>query len=212
MFHYRYLRSCLATAVLSCCATAQAQNITLAFDDMASAQGALPYGFQLSHTSGNHFILEGNSYLSAPVPSGKFLAYYSLESQSESIFLTPGAAGTFALNSLDLAGLIGGGGFQPQENLSIQITGVKANGDTVTASQSFGLTAGQFTTYGSPYFNGFTGLTSIKLSGTGTNNARYVGVDNVSLTITPVPEPETYALLLAGLGVVAAVARKRKTA
>jgi hypothetical protein len=30
--------------------------------------------------------------------------------------------------------------------------------------------------------------------------------------VTPVPEPETYALLLAGLGVVGFMARRRKSA
>jgi len=218
MFHYGYLRTSLAAAVLSCCAVAQAQNITLTFDDMATTKDVLPYGLQLSHTTGNHAILEGNSYLNAPVPSGKFLAYYSLESQSESIFLTPGSVGTFALNSLDLAGLIGGGGFQQSDKLSIQITGVKLDGTEVVAKQSFSLSAGSFVTFGSQYFSGFTGLRSVKFSGTGKDpltglgSARYAGVDNVSLTITPVPEPETYALLLVGLGVVAAVTRKRKTA
>jgi hypothetical protein len=36
-------------------------------------------------------------------------------------------------------------------------------------------------------------------------------LDNVSITaITAVPEPETYAMLLAGLGLVGAIARRRK--
>jgi hypothetical protein len=30
------------------------------------------------------------------------------------------------------------------------------------------------------------------------------------LTTAPVPEPETYALLIAGLGIVGAVARRRR--
>lgn len=33
---------------------------------------------------------------------------------------------------------------------------------------------------------------------------------NVNATVTPVPEPETYAMLLAGLGIMGAVARRRK--
>jgi hypothetical protein len=37
-------------------------------------------------------------------------------------------------------------------------------------------------------------------------------VDNVSVVTTPVPEPETYALMLAGLGVMTFVARRRKSA
>lgn len=36
------------------------------------------------------------------------------------------------------------------------------------------------------------------------------GVDHVSLTVAAVPEPHTYALLLAGLGAVAVVARRRR--
>ena len=40
------------------------------------------------------------------------------------------------------------------------------------------------------------------------------GIDNVLVTANfanPIPEPETYALMLAGLGVVAAVARRRRS-
>lgn len=41
-------------------------------------------------------------------------------------------------------------------------------------------------------------------------NAVYIDDIQLSLTTAPVPEPETYALLIAGLGVVAAVARRRR--
>ena len=39
-----------------------------------------------------------------------------------------------------------------------------------------------------------------------------MGVDNVSLQVTAVPEPESYAMLLAGLGLIGAVARRRNHA
>jgi len=44
---------------------------------------------------------------------------------------------------------------------------------------------------------------------TANNNSGFAGVDNVSLT-TAVPEPESYAMLLAGLGAVGFVSRRRK--
>jgi hypothetical protein len=56
----------------------------------------------------------------------------------------------------------------------------------------------------------FAGLTAgtkywINLKGTATD-AYY------SATLAPVPEPETYAMLLAGLGLIGTIARRRKTA
>lgn len=35
-------------------------------------------------------------------------------------------------------------------------------------------------------------------------------IDNVSMSVTAVPEPETYALMLAGLGLMGAISRRRK--
>jgi hypothetical protein len=44
-------------------------------------------------------------------------------------------------------------------------------------------------------------------------NLQRGGISNVALySTTPVPEPETYALLLAGLGIVGFMARRRKSA
>lgn len=39
-----------------------------------------------------------------------------------------------------------------------------------------------------------------------------MGLDNVSLQVAAVPEPESYALMLAGLGLVGVVARRRRSA
>lgn len=199
----RGIASAFATAVvLLFSAGAQAQALTLTFDDLATPTGALASGVQLQHTSNTHFVLSGAGYLLPPVPGGKFLAYYGLSEQSETLTLAPGTAATFALQSLDLAGLLGGGAGQPTDQFSIRISGTKANGSVVNASQPLALTPGRFVHYGSEFFTGFNGLTSVRLSGIGVNYARYVGVDNIALTISPVPEPETYALLLAGLGLL----------
>lgn len=45
-----------------------------------------------------------------------------------------------------------------------------------------------------------------------TGNDHGLAIDNVSLSVTAVPEPETYALMLAGLGVIGGLARRRRAA
>jgi hypothetical protein len=63
---------------------------------------------------------------------------------------------------------------------------------------------GKFATYA---LTGFTNLRSFELGGY-TGGTGYIAVDNI--LVTAVPEPETIAMLLAGLGVLGFVARRRR--
>jgi len=89
----------------------------------------------------------------------------------------------------------------------IKVVGSFAAGGTT--SQTFDLDLIKDPTLGMQHFvlNGsFQNLNTIAFSGIGGNPE--FSIDNVATT-APVPEPETYALLLAGLGVVGFVARRR---
>jgi hypothetical protein len=52
------------------------------------------------------------------------------------------------------------------------------------------------------------GATDLIFSATGTSNSYGGSLDNV--VVTAVPEPETYAMLLAGLGLIGTIVRRRK--
>ena len=47
--------------------------------------------------------------------------------------------------------------------------------------------------------------------GAGTNAGNRAYGFGATVAVAPIPEPETYAMLLAGLGLVGAVARRRKS-
>lgn len=78
----------------------------------------------------------------------------------------------------------------------------KLNGVTV---ESF---SAPTNTSGSTNFYGFSGIVfnSIEIQSGGSNNA--YALDNLQ-SVAAVPEPETYALMLAGLGLMGAVVRRR---
>ncbi len=110
----------------------------------------------------------------------------------------------FSLRSMDLAG------FSGQEG-TIQVTGTFV--DTSTISTIFtldGIVDGiggsvDFETF--TFGGGWNNLASVTILNTDPNAvAGAFMVDNIS----PVPEPETYAMLLAGLGLVGFMARRRK--
>jgi len=54
-------------------------------------------------------------------------------------------------------------------------------------------------------------LTFLGAANTTLSNDQVIGLDNVVFAAVPVPEPESYAMLLAGLGLMGAVARRRKS-
>jgi len=71
------------------------------------------------------------------------------------------------------------------------------DGTTGSTSHTVNLAAGN-------YYYVVTGMAS----GTG-DGARNAGIYNIASTITPVPEPESYALMLAGLAVMGGICSRR---
>jgi hypothetical protein len=91
-------------------------------------------------------------------------------------------------------------GFTPADN--INFTSVKLNGfalDIVNGVVDTAITAAQLN---------LTGPLTLSVIGTSGSNASYSGTINV----TAVPEPETFAMLGAGLALVGFAARRRKAA
>lgn len=113
--------------------------------------------------------------------------------------MTPTAGGTFSISSLDAAVYwVGASG-------SIEITGYLHGGGTVSTTLGVGTTWGTFA------LSGFNNLDSVMFRDT-TSGAFLVapgmGIDNINTT--PVPEPETYVLMLAGLAMVGLASRRAR--
>jgi PEP-CTERM motif len=125
---------------------------------------------------------------------------------------------TITLSAVD-GGAFGATGFDGGESwiyagnphywaTQIMVVGTYASGGTT--SQTFDLDLVKNPVAGLQHFafNGsFQNLNSLAFSGIGGNPE--FSIDNVAVTAA-VPEPETYALLLAGLGAVGFVARRRR--
>ena len=125
-----------------------------------------------------------------------FLVYLATNSYSESVSMANQSL--FSLSSIDLGGWYN---FGP-DTQTLTVTGFFQGGGTVTSQLSILPTS--FSTY---MLNGFNNLQSFQL---GSLDRGYVAIDNI--IATPVPEPETCALMLAGLGLLVSMAQHRKTA
>jgi len=211
----------LTNAVLACVAilSTQAHATTVDFEDVpAYSQG----GFS---SNGFDFMLAGNG--SAVTPTGSYcgplcpdngthyvVAPYNMDAAS--LTMTKAGGGLFALSSFDGAGAFNfgdGSTFIPNQ---IDVTGVLAGGGTVYQSFLIDKSTGangslNFTSYA--FSSGFNNLVSVRFSSSGSDLPEFNGfsVDNINATaVTAVPEAETYAMLLAGLGMMGVVARRRK--
>jgi hypothetical protein len=80
------------------------------------------------------------------------------------------------------------------------------NGDTLLGSTTAEL--GSINTWSTLSLS-FPSITSISWAGFG-SGAHYYGVDNFTFSAAAIPEPESYAMLLAGLALLGFMARRRK--
>jgi hypothetical protein len=167
---------------------------TISFEDLSSPLAAtsanlVSSGYQFL-AGDAHGIFDASGFGASN--GTHFLVYRSSGVGTESFSALSGAA--FNVSSIDFGGWHN---FGPVP-LSIEITGYRVSGPTVTGMVS--VMPGAFASYS---LTGFTNLTSMRL---GSFAGAYVAVDNIN--VSPVPEPETLVLLLAGLGLVGWAARR----
>jgi len=133
----------------------------------------------------------GNTYQNSVDVSGSFEDLYTFTLPSQFTGLT---GSYFAVDyvglGLDTYLTVGQGAPGVGPTGPLPITGSLSGLNVASYQSTFNLTAG-----GAYWF---------KLSG-------YGEAASYTVTLAPVPEPETYALLLAGLGLMGAVARRRQS-
>ena len=108
--------------------------------------------------------------------------------------------GLFSMSSLDVGGWSG----VVFPTAQLRIVGHSQNGDQEAFSPILSTTS--FAHFAlSPLF---TNLSSLSITMVGYQSSAYAAIDNLALA--PVPEPETYAMMLAGLGLLGFLGRRRK--
>lgn len=157
-------------------------------------------------------FLNGGSY--TPAASGyhqvslftasDWVAFNPYEASPASFMLAGAPTATFTLNSFVIAGAWG------SQTLTVE----GYNDGVLVHSSALGVTPAAAT-----FSPGWTGIDELRIT-TGSDFANSViggdgkhwALDNLTIneSAAPIPEPETYAMMLAGLGLLGVVARRRR--
>lgn len=217
------LKTLTATALFACGAilSTHAQAAIVDFEDVPvfAAGDFSSNGFDFNLVGEGAMVTPDGSYCGQQCPdNGSHYVVAPYGPDTTSLTMTRSGGGLFALSSFDGAGTFNfgdGSTFIPNQ---IDVTGVLAGGATVSQSfqidKSTGANGGlNFTSYA--FSSSFNNLVSVRFSSSGSDLDAFNGfsVDNINATaVSAVPEVETYAMLLAGLGMTGFAARRRRKA
>ncbi len=184
-----------ATAMALASISAQATLIDFESTGTPGNYNQLNYaidGFVFNHTLDNIDISAGSPWQgTGPARSGSFAALNNYGGIGE---VTKAGGGTFSFESLWLRSW--------QGTTSSGIISGWLNGVQV------GSVGGVRTTTWAQFTGNFASIDTLRI-----DFGNFFLLDDISLNsanISPVPEPETYAMLLAGLGLMGGMARRRK--
>ena len=163
---------------------------TTSYQTIASDYGSIAGVIDLLNTTpgGTNLLFWTDSY------SGRPAAYSN--SSVGLITLTPAAGLTVTLDSFFL-----GGWPNTNRNISYSIDDLATPGLDISVNAAF--VAGSTGLLVTPALTSAAGL-RISFGPDGYNG----GINNIAFSIAAVPEPESYLMLLAGLGLVGAIARR----
>ncbi len=203
-------------------------NTGLATGGSVLAAGSIDPYWTIS-TDGSHFTAARVAYPGAYPDYGSGQICCGMESVDGSAawITTPSVVATspttgwgtfrnvFARRAFDLSGYdLASVGFSGRWRVADLAFGIYVNGHLVagtnTGSYAFGGDQAFSVAAGSGVF--LPGMNVVELRGQSVNDVwdAFYLTGAVSGTLAPVPEPETYALMLAGLGLLGTVARRRR--
>ncbi len=197
------MRSFLLTAGLalaSSAATAQSQSYEISYEgvygngqQIASNHGSIAGVIDVLNTTpgGSRLTFWADSYSGRP-------AAYSGDGSIGLIMLTPAAGRTVTLDSFFL-----GGWPNTNRNISYSVDDLATPELDISVNAAF--VSGATGLVVTPALTSAAGL-RISFGPDGYNG----GINNIAFSVTAVPEPESFVMLLAGLGLVGAIARRNR--
>lgn len=155
------------------------------------------FGFYIIDDPADHLGMCG----SAGCASNGTTALYAFNESGVTIDLDNG--GTFSLTSLDVAKTFNGNG----SALTLTLTATGADGVVTTTISLDAQSAETFSTFSVGNFVNISSLTIV-----GGQQFPEFAIDNVNLSIAAVPEPASWATLIAGIGILGGAVRRRRLA